>query len=523
MSTVLRKLRPYQQIHFQNFINILRDWYCGLDSSGTGRGKTYSTCALAAHLNLKIFLVSIGGVIEKWVRVSEEFGVEIVYCSTYDALRGTLTHSGVTLSHPYLVRSDDSDNSDFEATEEFKNLLQQGILCVFDECHKTKNDTSLCFRSCHAIVNATVRAESNSRVILLSATPVDRKESVFTILCMLGIIQSKSFYEISRGRKAEMTGFSELRDWCNDNVPEGIEGKGLTKQTRINKNSVTDVAIKLYQDIVKPKLVASMEVDMPYPPKIRNAYFPLPEDQLDKLNELLVRLCRLRMSVGTDNKKRQGAFGEINPIMQNIQKIKADTVIEFAKSILESVPHSKVVIYADYIEVHHYLHERLSSYGSILVNGSVTPMEKRDRMFASFQEPNDNVRVGVFHPAVGGVGLDLDDKDGNFPRYFLIMPGFNFINIHQSVGRGSRESTKSTAHVYFIYASGVREIRILNSLRSKGKVTSEIVSKAHEIYPSEYGEITYSSPHILDSKDFSESDSLSSSPEKSSLLSYDSN
>ena len=158
-------------------------------------------------------------------------------------------------------------------------------------------------------------------------------------------------------------------------------------------------------------------------------------------------------------------------------------------------PNSKVVIFVTYKTSFVILKEHSEKYGVSILNGSV-PMKKRDGIVATFQAPNNDVRVIICHPIVGGVGLSLDDQHGGFPRHVFIMPSYNFIDLYQACGRVDRSLTKSVPYIRFVYVLGAElEMMIINALARKSAV-SRNASQSTEVYPGEFE--SYSESHILE-------------------------
>jgi hypothetical protein len=67
----------------------------------------------------------------------------------------------------------------------------------------------------------------------------------------------------------------------------------------------------------------------------------------------------------------------------------------------------------------------------------------------------------------GGVCINLQDLDGNFPRVGLGMPVQSAVTFRQLVGRLPRDGGKSTAYYRFLFAAGTCEVAMRRSLANK--------------------------------------------------------
>lgn len=87
---------------------------------------------------------------------------------------------------------------------------------------------------------------------------------------------------------------------------------------------------------------------------------------------------------------------------------------------------------------------------ALVLNGSTT-FSARKRVISLFQEPNMNHRILALTDVVGGVGVDLDDQNGEYPRHVVCLPTFatDFI---QLVGRVRRRNTRSNSKVIVVQA-----------------------------------------------------------------------
>ena len=147
---------------------------------------------------------------------------------------------------------------------------------------------------------------------------------------------------------------------------------------------------------------------------------------------------------------------------------------------LKDSPKSKVVISVNFNDNVEKLKEILKDYNPLVLIGSV---DKRARqpIIDKFQANNLEYRVLIGNTSVIAVGLDLDDKFGNIPRYAYISPNYSTLNLQQVIYRFYRSDTKGASYVRFFYGVvGRKENSILKSLRSKSLVMKDTLDVAVE-------------------------------------------
>lgn len=99
-----------------------------------------------------------------------------------------------------------------------------------------------------------------------------------------------------------------------------------------------------------------------------------------------------------------------------------------------------------------------------IIDGTVLgPKRERNRLRFERNEAREIICNGE----AGGVGCDLDDIDGRYPRTVLISSGFNAKTERQKTGRTVRIRSKSPTLVRYIFAKGTVEETVQRSLSRK--------------------------------------------------------
>lgn len=230
------RLFPYQEDHVARLKSIFHWSPFALDLSMLGTGKTYVSCWLSRDTAMGfkwIMVIAPVSVTIKWKEMEREYGVPLVGAYSYNAIRGTTRSQP---KHGYLNRMDSEDKDtppSFSVTPAYLDLVRDGLLLVIDEIQHVKNSTSSQFVACKTLVNAIVDAAASpnnkSKVLLLSGSPVDKKEHVTHLFKTLGIMKQKdlAYFNVAM-RQLVNKGIDDVLLYCNN-------------LSRAESHSVTDI------------------------------------------------------------------------------------------------------------------------------------------------------------------------------------------------------------------------------------------------------------------------------------------
>lgn len=481
------KLLPHQIDHYRRLSEILHTEHGYLDTSPMGSGKTFTTMAIAATFNLSLGIVCPLSIIDVWKQECATYGIPIKFAISYQSLRGTKSSAP---KHGLLDRLGDQ----FKATDKFKMMVKKGLLLVFDEVHNLKNATSQ-LQSAHCLVKQLVKLNCGSRVALLSATPCDKPAHISSLLKILGIIEHDDLYEYDMSKQEyTLLGMQEIIDKCatlSKLITHQIVGSiVLTRQT------MPHISYELFIRVIKPRVCSAMEpVSIVVVPgkedvikECKNGYYEMMDKDVETLREganILSRATRYR----SDTQQVQigkGSWGAITRALGVIERSKVQLMIRLAKEKLADHPNNKVILYFSFIESIKSVKEALAEYNPLVMYG-ITKAHERAPLIKKFQEPSSEYRLMILNARVGGIGISLDDRDGNFPRYMFIVPNYNFIDLQQATGRIYRSTTQSSATIRFVYSKAFpNETSIIDSLFRKAKLLKSIVVSSNELLPGEY-------------------------------------
>ena len=486
------KLFPRQIEHYKRLEKALCCGFGYFDQSETGLGKTYIACEIAKQHSMKLFVVGPKTILPYWKQVADEFGVTLISSMSYELLRG----SSGRINHPFLTY----ERNDYTVTNDYNNYVKQGILLVFDEVHRLKNTKTNQRKAALALVRAIVKLNVGSRIAILSATPFDKDEHCESVIMLLGLTSKSKLYLYSpRTRVYLNAGIKDVEAVCQRLNPV------KTSDCAYMKANPQLYPYELYTNILKHYFCSAMP-----PPKIavikdtKNGFYAMSEISVSLLYNAQRKLRSSLRKNELGEYIRDEHFTEATSIyISEMEKAKLPTLIRLTQETLNN-SNNKVIIYVWRRASIDKLSDALKEYNPLILNGS-TKGKNRPEIIDNFQQHNNNYRLLISHPKVGGEGISLDDRDGNYPRFIYAIPNYYFILMHQLTGRIHRgEKTKSKATIRFVYSRDcLTETSVLNSLIRKDRTMRKSLrdNSSDTKYPGSYERYLEPSEININNKD----------------------
>ena len=461
-------LRPWQVDWAQRAYHILMENYGYIDTSKMGRGKTTIALWLAKQFGFSLLVICPVGVIDTWEVESRKYGVHLVDIISYQALRSIIGHQP---KHPYLIRYDDVSARggkllEFEVTQDYLDLLNAGILVIFDEFQNIKNTTAQ-FKAAKTMIRAIITGGGKSRYGLLSGTPLEKQEQATNLVKLLGYHYNNK------------TGLSEFIYACNS-IDRVATQEVLANIPRSNK---ANLVYELYRIVLKPRLSGGIA-----PPENISGEFDAKNGFYNIIpqNEQALRQTFKRIQEETGLIADEEIDEPIRMNLSTIQRlVKALVPIEQAKlydmarvagDILNANDHNKVIICVNYTkESIPYLADLLQGFNPLILSGQ-TPRPDRKPIQDLFNN-DPNYRLLIMNIKVGGVGINLHDTTGQYPRFMLISPSYNLSDIAQAATRIYRDGlqSKATIRIFYGKVTGPLEVRMRESLATKTGILGGII------------------------------------------------
>jgi len=476
------RLYSYREPHVRRMCQMLLNNVAILDYSTTGQGKTFTSSAVASLFRMPIIVVAPPTVLNVWKSMPQQ-GVVIQDMISYEMLRGRCT-SGC--NNPYLNRK----GSQFTATSYLRQVIDQGVLFVFDEMSALKNEGTGRLQSAKTIVRELARHPTQSRAILVSALPTCKDKQIYSVLQMLGIVLSDKMYSYNQVRQEyQPHGWQELLDWCMARDLETTH-KILENTKRVTKHNIDNLSIKLYEQVVSSQISSCMTKERSHV-DIRNLYVHIPEEDMDTMRQGQRYLSNSTRYFGDSASVKKGKdnWRDFTYGLQLMGTAKLRAICRIAYLKLSENLDSKGIICCWYKDQIKWLTTMFSGYGALSLYGDT---KNRDKVIKIFQAPDNRCRMLIINPTVGGIGINLDDRYGDRPRWMILVPDYRMMELVQCTGRIDRESTKSKDQTWirFVYASQFTgESKILTNLLIKSSSARAVISTdSGIILPDNYKE-----------------------------------
>lgn len=163
--------------------------------------------------------------------------------------------------------------------------------------------------------------------------------------------------------------------------------------------------------------------------------------------------------------------------IQKIHDSLVENAYEYTRKLLTEEPQHKFVVVMNFVHHFEYFEKAFSDIPVLVLNGK-TPMQDRHSIISKFQQPNLNHRIICISGEVGSVGIELDDKSGQFPRHMIILPMTNAVNFCQAIGRIQRARTQSHSKVSVVQPTRHRTY-FKNQIQRKFKVLEQFMNIPH--------------------------------------------
>jgi len=392
-----------------------------------GTGKTLEAVEVMRRLGSPATLAVVPKVtIPSWHRHAAEQGVEL------DAINWEMVRTGRT---PFY------DGAKWHPGIQF---------LIFDEVHRAMGRDS----KNSELVRAARR--QNIRTLAMSATLADSPMEMDAIGYLLGL--HEGFRPKPTLRNPEPVSFSK---WS------AKHGCGLSWRGRWEFNGSPEVQrkhmAKIWQQIYPGRGVRVKISDLP-PGVFPQTQITAELYDMDAAGRIDVLYSRMANALEALHKRAEGDGGggmvEQLRERQEIELLKLPVFLDLGREAIDAG--RSVVIFVNFRQSVEQLCQLFGT--DCFIDGTLTGTQ-RERNRLAFERNEE--RVIVCNGEAGGVGCDLDDVTGEFPRTVLISAGFNAKTERQKVGRVCRIRTKSPSLQRYIFAAGTCEEHIQKNLARK--------------------------------------------------------
>ncbi len=437
------ELLAYQHDHVKKLQHILKRSWFAFDFSLLGLGKTYTSAFIAKDYDHVIVIAPLS-VTTKWKQLKEDFKMTFVkHVGTFQSLRGK--------TFPYL--------SNLEPTAKLEKLFKEKkkVLLIIDEIQNLKNKSNQ-FLAAKTLIHEICQHGHQCKFLGLSASPFDKISHIEQLINLLGLNEENS-----------CTMFPQV------NL---LQNKLMRHQHDKHLNNVFNTFVKeLMPNFVSKMPITARDQKL----HIYNAIYPLAgknvhknkiklETNIKKMDELRLRSTR----------EKNGGSGiqnlmKLNIYLHEIERAKVETMADTAHNNLLAFPNTKVVIMLNYTDDIEHAEKLLKEYNPLVITGK-TSGKKRRTLLGLFQQHNTSHRLLIGNMKVLSTGIDLDDTHGDFPRFCIVSPNYNYLDLYQLNHRFLRAFTKSDSTIHYFFIEGHSEKRLLNNIARKKDVLKRLAS-----------------------------------------------
>jgi SNF2 family DNA or RNA helicase len=332
----------------------------------------------------------------------------------------------------------------FPIAEKLQELCKNGTISViaFDECHKSKEPTSLQSR---AMINVTAKY-----MVAMSGTPLmNNPLDLYFPMKWLGY-ENHSFYQFKQH-------YCTLGGWGGSQV---VGYKNL-EEIRAMMDSIMLRRLKT-EVLDLPEKIRKIEyVDMT--PKQKQIYKEVYNGVMSDLQKIkfsnnpLSMMIRLRQATGWT--------GIISNTVQ--ESAKMDRMVELVQEIVASG--QKAIIFSNWESMTEVAREKLKSYNPAYITGA-TKTDERMKEVDRFQN-DDKCKVIIGTIGAMGTGLTLTAAQNVI---FLDSP-WNMALKAQAEDRAHRIGTKGTVSVITLCCRDTIDERIEELVEKKGQIADALV------------------------------------------------
>jgi superfamily II DNA or RNA helicase len=517
------QLYQYQESNFARLQEIFTYSKFAFNLSELGSGKSIIGLKLGESFN-KIIVVSYPAVInQNWCELITKYKLqEKIQTVTINSLRGRKSYK---LNNEYLTREDvPLEQPVFKTTSYWRQLCADKTLLIVDEFQMTKNK-NIGAKALKALIGPILESK-NSRVLLMSGTPIDNTDQILNYLKLLNLLKksrkyaalsllfSASFssspsFSLCEKEKSEEEGslrekeeslFSSPSRGEESDENEKIENtssqsflysssrseeekneKSEAKREEINCFNFDTKLVEYFKYHFLPKFSDKMPA---FAREIngRLTYLTLGEKEKQEAGAEVESLANICKKIETTGKLEAGDSLTIKQHLQNIELTKIPELSSQIINILKTTQ-KKIVVALFYIKPINLLCKLLSFYNPQVLIGETKNIE-RSRIISSFQEPNMNCRLIIANADIISTGINLDDTTGLFPRVCFLSSNYKSMVSHQLFYRFCRITTKSVPEIKIIFCRDLNEDRVLEILNNKTKVLKDFSSSS--IYLSDF-------------------------------------
>ena len=205
----------------------------------------------------------------------------------------------------------------------------------------------------------------------------------------------------------------------------------------------------------------------------RNGYYNF----RDKFSEALLRdgINKLSNAAGLESADGKIDIGGFTKALEQIELAKVPLFVDnifryyYAPTLNTPEKTSKIIVSVVYLATARAIEMEMHRAGirHAVFNGK-TKQDNRGGILVDFRK-DPTMRVLIMSTATGGIGINLHDTDGRFPRFMFISPSYDLTKVYQASRRAYRAGAPNRLLTYASYMaiSSMSDMAISVNVRLK--------------------------------------------------------
>uniref|UniRef100_A0A6C0EC08 Helicase n=1 Tax=viral metagenome TaxID=1070528 RepID=A0A6C0EC08_9ZZZZ len=449
MDDIKDKLLDFQVKHVRDLQSAIKSNLCVVDASDTGTGKTYCALALCKLEKLTPLVICPKSVISSWMSVAKIMDVEMLGVSNYELIKGCKFYDkDMNIVDCGFIDKYIMSNKEIELlklSSKSKKINKESYMCqfpkdtvvIFDEAHRCKNHKTINSRFLISV------AESRTKIMLLSATIIDKIECFKPFGVVFGLYDDKKKYLL--WMKAQLKLVKERNKLLNkekDNTDIRALQLHIIHKTMFPYRGSRMKISELGEKFPKNQIMA-------------NCYYSDNHDEINKLYDVInTALKELK-----NRETRAEGLGKLIIARVKIEVFKVPIIIDLCQEALDN--DNSVAIFVNFKEAMNMI--ALHFDCDCLVHGEQT-LEERNYAIERFQKNESKIIICIIQ--AGGVGISLHDLHGR-PRMSIISPSWTAQDMVQAFGRIHRAGAKTPSIQKIVYIAKTYEEDVCKLMKEK--------------------------------------------------------
>lgn len=425
-------LRPWQSVAAGRLVSAINEWGCAIDGSDTGTGKTYTACAVARDMGMKMVVICPKAVISAWNEVIKiHFGMEdsLIAVTNYEQLKIGKTSSEIaSFVIPRATRR-----------KTFTWKVPKNTLIIWDEAQKLKNWKTKNAKTCIAA------HKQGYKQLFCSATTATTPLELRTVGTCLKLFKG-----------GQQGWFQWLRE---HGCQKGMWGMEFTSDLKLRQK----ILKKLNKDVFLDRGVRLRRDTIPNFPDcdLFAVLLDMAEQDTKQINSIYDEMEKELKELEKNSKTTK--MNHLVVELRHRQRIELVKVPLFIDMIEEAKEEGfSVAVFVNFTDTLNAIAKRLNI--SCIFDGKVGDVV-REANRKRFQ--NNEEQVILVNVQSGGGGLSLHDLFGGHPRMSLISPSYSAVNMRQAVGRIWRDDAKTKAIQKLVCVAHTVEENVYHNVMKK--------------------------------------------------------